>query len=200
MPVGGIEAIGGTSAGDAEKRLMGTGGASPIHGAINARAKISPKPSMTPLRNGRPMLMASVAVTSRRRRDHGTPGAHIAAIVSSPVGAGGSAGSATLAASSIVERPLSIEGERCRSLPGAGAPMGAALSSIGAALSSTGTALSSIGTALSSIGTALSSIGTALSSIGTALSSIGISFSPMGASLASSKGAQPGCFSMPSHG
>lgn len=136
-----MEAKAGTSAGDADQRLIGTGGASPIHGARKARAKISPKPSMTPLRKGRPRLMTSVAVTSKRRRVHGTPGAQMAAIVSSPVGAGGETGSFTLITSSTVDRLLSSDDERRKdatSWPGSGGTGGDTERVSGAARASRG--------------------------------------------------------------
>lgn len=86
----------GTSAGEAEYRLIGKGGASPIHGAMNARANISPKPSMRPLMKGRPILIATTAANKRVRRRHESPGEKIKESVSSPVGAGGNGGGSTL--------------------------------------------------------------------------------------------------------
>ena len=86
----------GTSAGDAENRFMETGGAKPKQGAMNARANISPNPSMIPLINGKPMLIANTAEIRKARRCHATPGASMDAIVSSPVGAGGKGASSEI--------------------------------------------------------------------------------------------------------
>ena len=86
----------GTSAGDAEYRLVGKGGASPIYGAMKARAKISPKPNIRPLMKGKPILMATTAVNRRARRFHERPCEKMKESVSSPVGAGGKGGGSTL--------------------------------------------------------------------------------------------------------
>ena len=75
---------------------MGKGGASPIHGAMKARAKISPKPSIRPLMKGRPILMATTAVNRRALRFHERPCEKMKESVSSPVGAGGKGGGSTL--------------------------------------------------------------------------------------------------------
>ena len=94
----------GTSAGDAEYRLVGKGGASPIYGAMKARAKISPKPNIRPLMKGKPILMATTAVNRRARRFHERPCEKMKESVSSPVGAGGKGGLNTNLGYAVINR------------------------------------------------------------------------------------------------
>lgn len=66
--------------------MLMAAGARPIQGATMLRAKISPNPSMTPLMNGRPTLIATLASSRKERRRHEMPGVK-RATVSDPEGA-----------------------------------------------------------------------------------------------------------------